>query len=261
MKSSSLDGFSQEQLQKIFEKRKNVLTKKENPLNINSSTLSLHIAAYDNAFEAITVDSDGTEKEGSKNENFGLITKWKNVNQILTGSTFNVQNPFEFPRQQEGNQGYDPELMQFKASQRLLNPNLNICFGGAAEGCCKDGSIEDIDLSSAILFDFLYNGVLAFTRDRLIFGVERISVASGDSIRRFVNTPGLFRFVVGVTIDEDEEITSKLANDEVLVIFFPGKAAKAKTLFTDFGFFHIKSGDVLSTVNGFIKDLANNESF
>uniref|UniRef100_A0AC34G5C0 Uncharacterized protein n=1 Tax=Panagrolaimus sp. ES5 TaxID=591445 RepID=A0AC34G5C0_9BILA len=64
-----------------------------NPTIKNSSTLSLHIAAYENSNE----DSDA-EIEGEK------------------------YNQFEFPRQQKL-EATKPEMMQFKASQKLLNPN------------------------------------------------------------------------------------------------------------------------------------------
>uniref|UniRef100_A0AC34F5R2 Uncharacterized protein n=1 Tax=Panagrolaimus sp. ES5 TaxID=591445 RepID=A0AC34F5R2_9BILA len=89
----------------------------------NNSTLSLHIAAYENCVEA----SEECNEEGLKNEGAKsvLLNKCKNVKQIFSGSTSVIQNQFEFPRQQqeEEEQSSDPEVMQFKASQRLRNPN------------------------------------------------------------------------------------------------------------------------------------------
>uniref|UniRef100_A0AC34F7B9 GYF domain-containing protein n=1 Tax=Panagrolaimus sp. ES5 TaxID=591445 RepID=A0AC34F7B9_9BILA len=84
----------------------------------NSSTLSLHIEAYENSIEA-TNNSDAVERVNLKAKDKGLgLVKRKFIN----GSTSNTQNPFEFPRQQD-DQVSHPELMQFAASQQLLNPN------------------------------------------------------------------------------------------------------------------------------------------
>uniref|UniRef100_A0A914PLX5 Uncharacterized protein n=1 Tax=Panagrolaimus davidi TaxID=227884 RepID=A0A914PLX5_9BILA len=46
--------------------------------------------------------------------------------QFLYGSISNIQNPFEFPRQQKEEEPNNPELMEFKANQRLLDPNESV---------------------------------------------------------------------------------------------------------------------------------------
>uniref|UniRef100_A0A914Z116 [Histone H3]-dimethyl-L-lysine(36) demethylase n=1 Tax=Panagrolaimus superbus TaxID=310955 RepID=A0A914Z116_9BILA len=81
----------------------------------NNSTLSLHIAAYENS-------NDDTAGSKRKSEKTDLINKWNTSKQSLIGSLSFIQNPFEFPRQQEDQHNL-PEVMQFKASQRLRNPN------------------------------------------------------------------------------------------------------------------------------------------
>uniref|UniRef100_A0AC35FB60 Helicase ATP-binding domain-containing protein n=1 Tax=Panagrolaimus sp. PS1159 TaxID=55785 RepID=A0AC35FB60_9BILA len=75
----------------------------------NNSTLSLHISAYENS---IKVDSLNVK---IKNEKLRFIKKSENTKQTL-------KNPFEFPRQQN-DKVLEPEVSQFKASQKLLNPN------------------------------------------------------------------------------------------------------------------------------------------
>uniref|UniRef100_A0A914QD49 Uncharacterized protein n=1 Tax=Panagrolaimus davidi TaxID=227884 RepID=A0A914QD49_9BILA len=103
--------------------------KKDSYLNtINGNNLSLHIAAYENSIE--THSFNGSRNEDLQKGKSDLI---KNEKQIFTAETFGIQNSFEFPRQE--NEGAKvPEVSNFKASQRLLNPNKaskngkKICF-------------------------------------------------------------------------------------------------------------------------------------
>uniref|UniRef100_A0AC35F3I3 Uncharacterized protein n=1 Tax=Panagrolaimus sp. PS1159 TaxID=55785 RepID=A0AC35F3I3_9BILA len=63
-----------------------------------------------------------------KNEaEFGEIKESKNAKQVLVDSKIVIQNPFEFPRQRENDDGNEkPEIAQFKASQRLLTSNASV---------------------------------------------------------------------------------------------------------------------------------------
>uniref|UniRef100_A0AC35F5S4 Uncharacterized protein n=1 Tax=Panagrolaimus sp. PS1159 TaxID=55785 RepID=A0AC35F5S4_9BILA len=86
--------------------------KNENTLNaMNKSTLSLHIAAYENP---ITSDLFGNES------NAGL-KKETSIKKRYFIDSFKSRNPLEFTRQQNGDQKTEPEVSQFKASQKLLD--------------------------------------------------------------------------------------------------------------------------------------------
>uniref|UniRef100_A0AC34FGS5 USP domain-containing protein n=1 Tax=Panagrolaimus sp. ES5 TaxID=591445 RepID=A0AC34FGS5_9BILA len=94
--------------------------------NLNNSTLSLHITAYENSFlEASSNNNNDDEREDFKNsERKGFIKKWQITKHVFASSSSFFQNPFEFPRQQESDkEATTPEIAQFKASQKLLNPN------------------------------------------------------------------------------------------------------------------------------------------
>uniref|UniRef100_A0AC34FM02 Uncharacterized protein n=1 Tax=Panagrolaimus sp. ES5 TaxID=591445 RepID=A0AC34FM02_9BILA len=84
----------------------------------NNSTLSLHIAAYENSNEAS--NSSQEDEEDFKVKESGLTKQCKNAKQIFPDSPLVFQ--IEFPRQHE-NRNMKPEMMRFKASQKLLNPN------------------------------------------------------------------------------------------------------------------------------------------
>uniref|UniRef100_A0A914QNW0 Uncharacterized protein n=1 Tax=Panagrolaimus davidi TaxID=227884 RepID=A0A914QNW0_9BILA len=87
--------------------------KNERSKNHNSSTLPLHISDYENLTES--------EKFGVKNDLDASVKK-QDKQRFNSASTFVFQNPFEFSKQQNDKLP-EPQVSQFKASHRLINPN------------------------------------------------------------------------------------------------------------------------------------------
>uniref|UniRef100_A0AC35GLF0 Uncharacterized protein n=1 Tax=Panagrolaimus sp. PS1159 TaxID=55785 RepID=A0AC35GLF0_9BILA len=90
----------------------------------NNSTLSLHISAYENSVEASSAAAlDSFDDKNDKTSNSQtMIKNWKNAKQLFIESSWAIQNPFEFPRQQNDKVS-EPEVSQFRASQHLYNLN------------------------------------------------------------------------------------------------------------------------------------------
>uniref|UniRef100_A0AC34F0S5 Uncharacterized protein n=1 Tax=Panagrolaimus sp. ES5 TaxID=591445 RepID=A0AC34F0S5_9BILA len=82
----------------------------------NQSKLSLHIASYENSVE----NSDSIEQNESLDKSLNEKTFCKSGFLFSSGG-INVKN-FEFPRGDE-NKPKAADIMAFKASQKLLNPN------------------------------------------------------------------------------------------------------------------------------------------
>uniref|UniRef100_A0A914PXP6 CLASP N-terminal domain-containing protein n=1 Tax=Panagrolaimus davidi TaxID=227884 RepID=A0A914PXP6_9BILA len=88
---------------------------KKESSDTNNITLSLNITAYENSIEAVSNQFNDKNVEDFGKEKFGTTKS------IVCASTLLIQNPFEFPRQQNYTVP-QPEVSQFKASQRLVIP-------------------------------------------------------------------------------------------------------------------------------------------
>uniref|UniRef100_A0AC35FMT7 Uncharacterized protein n=1 Tax=Panagrolaimus sp. PS1159 TaxID=55785 RepID=A0AC35FMT7_9BILA len=92
-------------------------SKTANMNTTKNSTLSLHIAAYENedAFNSFNGKNNNEDLQNEKSGKQQEIAK-----QDFTAPTILIQNSFEFPRQQN-DEVPKPEISQFRASQTLLN--------------------------------------------------------------------------------------------------------------------------------------------
>uniref|UniRef100_A0AC35FCC2 J domain-containing protein n=1 Tax=Panagrolaimus sp. PS1159 TaxID=55785 RepID=A0AC35FCC2_9BILA len=98
-------------------------TKKSDSNVKNSNTLSLNISACENPDKPaldLLLDKNQVSTKNSLKNGVGFGKALKDLKQLFIISSF--QNPFAFPRQ-ANDEEQEPELMRFRASQRLLNPN------------------------------------------------------------------------------------------------------------------------------------------
>uniref|UniRef100_A0AC35GZ82 Protein kinase domain-containing protein n=1 Tax=Panagrolaimus sp. PS1159 TaxID=55785 RepID=A0AC35GZ82_9BILA len=102
--------------------------KNENTLKTtNKSTLSLHIAAYESSTKAAGSDLCGNIA-GLRKQKLASIKERCFSDYLKSG------NPFEFPRQQNGDQKDKPEVMQLTPSQQLQPPTGKFNYGEVVNG-------------------------------------------------------------------------------------------------------------------------------
>uniref|UniRef100_A0AC34GN69 MYND-type domain-containing protein n=1 Tax=Panagrolaimus sp. ES5 TaxID=591445 RepID=A0AC34GN69_9BILA len=120
----TLNSFSSDRLNVLESQEKKQKKPEGNSSVTKSSTLSLHIAAYEKDVEssaAFDADNHIVSNE-SLTKNSNCNKTWKGVKQLFTSSS--QMDFFEIPRQQNQKKvSNKPEVMQFKASQKLHNPN------------------------------------------------------------------------------------------------------------------------------------------
>uniref|UniRef100_A0AC34FKK6 Uncharacterized protein n=1 Tax=Panagrolaimus sp. ES5 TaxID=591445 RepID=A0AC34FKK6_9BILA len=95
----------------------------KNVSNKKSSTVSLHIDAYENSDVDSNDDSDDDSDEEKqiilKKSSFG--NSWKDAKQLFNCPK--VENPFQFPRHPTKSTAIASEVMKFKSTKKLMNPN------------------------------------------------------------------------------------------------------------------------------------------
>uniref|UniRef100_A0AC34G4H8 Uncharacterized protein n=1 Tax=Panagrolaimus sp. ES5 TaxID=591445 RepID=A0AC34G4H8_9BILA len=84
-----------------------------------NSTLSLHIAAYEDAADTAGMEHKRPTTKAKRKQQFNGGKGW--FKSLFAKASIGL--PYEIPRQPQDHQQPQPEVMQFKASQRLLNPN------------------------------------------------------------------------------------------------------------------------------------------
>uniref|UniRef100_A0A914QQH0 Uncharacterized protein n=1 Tax=Panagrolaimus davidi TaxID=227884 RepID=A0A914QQH0_9BILA len=132
------------------------------------STLSLRLARYENSVSNIDFVADKHVD----------LKKKDIINKIIFG--FEIQNSFEFPRQQqESNEVSEPEVSQFRASQRLLNPNEEM-LGPPQYNCNLQPVEEEKEASKLYQGEFIVtrtgtNNLLSFVKQYDVDGITALS--------------------------------------------------------------------------------------
>uniref|UniRef100_A0AC34GP59 Uncharacterized protein n=1 Tax=Panagrolaimus sp. ES5 TaxID=591445 RepID=A0AC34GP59_9BILA len=137
---------------------------------INNSTLSLRIACYEGTNDILNDENECLEKKGVKSAFNKTCT---NAKQFFAGLPSFNQNIFEFPMQQENKKASTPEIAQFKASQKLFNPNTmhqDVAVNNASP--MNSGQTMNIDPT-------------------MINASTRITAATTSNTRAMVNTPAV----------------------------------------------------------------------
>uniref|UniRef100_A0AC35FGG5 Clathrin/coatomer adaptor adaptin-like N-terminal domain-containing protein n=1 Tax=Panagrolaimus sp. PS1159 TaxID=55785 RepID=A0AC35FGG5_9BILA len=188
--------------------------KSDGLLNSSNSTLSLHIAAFENSNEYDI--SDGKNAALKK--------------QLFPGSI--IQNSFEFPRQQEGGRATAPDIMQFRASQRMRNPNQFFSSNNAQVANAFDGQYP-VRMSNVIVQP---NPASSQTYHQKIFGHQVSFGPSGVVVKMtdskyFTTTKKGEIFELKTELNSDKKEKKREAVKKVIASMTVGKDVSA--LFPD----------------------------
>uniref|UniRef100_A0AC35EXC6 CCHC-type domain-containing protein n=1 Tax=Panagrolaimus sp. PS1159 TaxID=55785 RepID=A0AC35EXC6_9BILA len=215
------------------------LWKNKTNLNItNKSILSLHISAYKNETASNLFDDENIE--GLKKERLESI---KNSKHCFTDC---LMNPFEFPRQQNGDQKNKPEVTQFKASQQLVgsqHPTRSQQIGNNVSIMDLDSTLPDLTSDEAA-FSKLKFIVEKTINDLSIMDAVDVGISQNESLRSFkaklkhvlINWPNYEDLIIKEPWQELIEVLNEFKSIEKAVTSYDAVVVAAKDSKSEFVF-------------------------